>query len=156
MLWYIIDGWNLIHKIPQVKSSSFPRRDFISFVKNHKLTGSYKNKVTIVFDGAIQIDEIERESQFEIIFSDNLKADDVIKKKVLNCKNKKNLIVVSDDREVIGQARREGAGFMRVDEFLKKNEEKKLQKKKEKQKNISYSLQKEITDQMRGIWLKDD
>ena len=64
MLQYIIDGWNLIHKIPSIKNSSTPKKDFVFYIKKHKITGSKNNKVLIVFDGKIDLDFIKSEHQF--------------------------------------------------------------------------------------------
>ena len=157
MLRYIIDGWNLIHKIPSVKNSLSPKRDFILFIKRRRLTGSKNNKVTIVFDGKIDTELISSEKEFEITFSDERSADDIIRVKVTNSKNKRQLVVVSDDREVLDQAKIEGALTMKVKEFLNKADkaENKASHVRSNDKEISYSLRKKITDELRGIWLKD-
>ena len=157
MLRYIIDGWNLIYKIPSVKNSLSPKRDFILFIKHRRLTGSKNNKVTIVFDGKIDTELISSEKEFEITFSDERSADDIIRVKVTNSKNKRQLVVVSDDREVLDQAKIEGALTMKVKEFLNKPDKAKNKAPhfKSNDKEISYSLRKKITDELRGIWLKE-
>jgi len=154
MLLYIIDGFNLVHKIPSVKKSDIPQLELIHFIKNHKLTGSHNNKVVIVFDGAFQI-EAKREAEFEVVFSGNLSADELIKARIDRIKNSKyplsEVIVVSDDREIRDYAKKQGAVSERAVDFAKRVKE----TVREGSKDISYPLQKEITDELRKIWLKE-
>ena len=152
MLQYIIDGFNVVHKVSSLKRSTTPRADLIHFIKKHKLTGSVNNKVTVVFDGAPSR-EIISERGFKVIYSDRCSADDLIIAQIKKTKNTSQLIVVSDDREIRDCAKSHGIRSVKVLDFINP---KKLNKSKEKeQKDISYTLQKEITDQMRKIWLKE-
>ena len=65
--------------------------------------------------------------------------------------NKKSVVVVSDDREIKDYARGMRARLCSTADFLK------LKKKSQVgSKDISYSLQHEITEEMRKIWLKPD
>lgn len=154
MLLYIIDGFNLVHKIPSVKKSDIPQLELIHYIKNNKLTGSHNNKVVIVFDGALQM-EAKKEAEFEVIFSAERSADDLIKLRIDKIKSSKyplsEVIVVSDDREIRDYAKKQGAVSERAGDFIKPA--KKIVK--EESKDISYPLQKEITDEMRKIWLKE-
>ncbi|UCG35411.1 MAG: NYN domain-containing protein [Candidatus Omnitrophota bacterium] len=150
MLVYIIDGFNVIHKIPTLKSSSNPWQDLISYIKQKKLTGSKNNKVCIVFDGSPRTDAL-RERQFQILFSCERDADDVIKERIQKAKNKRQIVLVSDDREIRDFAKAQGANLLSVADFLKV----KQKQKKEPSKDISYSLQREITEELRKIWLKE-
>jgi len=153
MLWYIIDGWNLIHKIPSIKNRTSAKRDLIVFIKKHSLTGSKNNKVTIIFDGRIDIDIVRCEKDFEIIFSGLMSADEIIGSKVKNYKNKRQIIVVSDDYELINYVKNQGASILKINKFLSKK--KKVTPLKDS-KEISYTLQKEINDELRRIWLKEE
>lgn len=156
MLWYIIDGWNLIYKVPSIKNSSFPKRSFVAFIKKNNITGSRNNKVTIVFDGRIDIDFIRAESVFEIVFSGEGSADDIICKKAQSFKNKTQLRIVTDDREIISQVKSMGAHVVKAQEFLNKGKKIKSSiKSKDIDKKISYADQKLINDELRKIWLKE-
>jgi len=154
MLLYIIDGFNLVHKIPSVKKSDIPQLELILYIKKHKLTGSHNNKVVIVFDGSFNA-EAKRESGVEVIFSGQGSADDLIKARIDKIKNSKypvsELVVVSDDREIRDYAKKQGAVSERAVDFVKRVKE----SVKEESKDISYPLQKEITDELRKIWLKE-
>ncbi len=154
MLLYIIDGFNLVHKIPSVKKSDIPQLELIHYIKNHKLTGSHNNKVVIIFDGAFNL-EAKREAGFEVIFSEERSADDLIKLRIDKIKSSKyplsEVIVVSDDREIRDYAKKQGAVSERAVDFIEPA--KKIVQ--EESKDISYPLQKEITDELRKIWLKE-
>ena len=153
MLWYIIDGWNVIHKIPALKNSPSIREDFIYFLKKHHLTGSRNNRVTIVFDGRIDLNLKESERQFEIVFGGTKSADEIICNRVSAHSNKRNIIVVSDDNEIINYIKGQGASSVRTKEFLGRKDKKRLKKRDSKE--ISYTIKKEITDELRKIWLKE-
>jgi len=154
MLLYIIDGFNLVHKIPSVKNSDIPQLELVRYIKNHRLTGSRNNKVVVIFDGFFQ-PQTRRESEFEIVFSAERSADDLIKARIDKLKNSKyplsEVIVVSDDREIRDYAKKQKAVSERAVDFIKTEKE----SFKEESKDISYPLQKEITDELRKIWLKE-
>ncbi len=152
MLQYIIDGFNVVHKISSLKRSVTPRADLVRYIQSHKLTGSKTNKVTVVFDGAPS-EDILSGGGFKVLYSDRRSADDLIIEQIKKTKNTSQLAVVSDDRQIRDCAKTHGARSVRVLDFITP---KKLSKPKEKvQKDISYTLQKEITDEMRKIWLKE-
>jgi len=150
MLLYIIDGFNLLHRVPKLKESTAPHNDLITYIQTNKLTGSHNNKVIIVFDGWLPpVFTINR--QYRIIFSNELKADEIIIRLASNHKSESQTIIVSDDREIRNAAAKFRVTSLRTYEFIKTRNETNKQDKKE----ISYSLQKEITDEMRKIWLKE-
>jgi predicted RNA-binding protein with PIN domain len=156
MLLFIIDGFNLIHKVSSLKTSANPQLSLIHYIKEHKLTGSANNKVVIVFDGMPQIDAA-KEREFEIIFSQEKPADDLIKERILKIKKYpkhpiSEVIVASDDREIRDYAKKEGAVSQRASEFLRLKVSK---SKAADEEEISYPLQAEITEELRKIWLKE-
>lgn len=153
MLWYIIDGWNIIHKIPSVKKSNFPKRDFIYFIKKNKITGSKNNRVTIVFDGKVDLEIKRAEGEFKIIFSGQRSADEIIMAEAEGYHNRKEVVIVSDDRQLIDFSRARGLAYLGVQDFLNKGKKKKTEK---KSKDISYTIKRQITEEMRKIWLDKD
>ena len=146
MLVYIIDGFNLIHKVPSLKASSFPQRALIDYISQNHLTGSRNNQVIIVFDGNMPDGVKRREAGFEIMFSGQASADDLITTKVSSLKPKSEVVVVSDDRQIKDFIKRQGARSCGVLDFIKKKQK---PKSREKDKDISYSLQYEITQELR-------
>jgi predicted RNA-binding protein with PIN domain len=158
MLLYIIDGFNLAHKITSVRTSEIPQFELIQYIKKNKLSGSAKNSVIIIYDGMPQA-SVAREREFEIIFSQGRSADELIKQRIDKIKSNakypiSEVVVVSDDREIREHAIKSGAESLRTMDFLKIKRENKKEDKKD-DKDISFPLQKEITDELRKIWLKE-
>lgn len=155
MLVYIIDGFNLIHKVSFLRKSSCPHSDLIHYIKNKKLTGSKNNKVIIVFDGGYNSQAKSISQGFEVVFSQQISADEVIKNRLAKIKNKRQVVVVSDDREIRDNAKAQRAISCRIDDFIKVKREKQIRENQSSEKDISYTLQHEITEELRKIWLKD-
>jgi hypothetical protein len=159
MLLFIIDGFNLTHAIDNIsrgadkgfkfKNSSTPQQDLIHYIKARRLTGSRNNKVIIVFDG-YQPQAGLTDSGFKIIFSGSLSADQLIIEEIKQAKKKSETLVVSDDRQIRDAARKQRARSLRTADFVKPDE-----KPKSPDKDISYPLQREITEELRKIWLKE-
>jgi len=148
MLIYLIDAFNVIHKVAQLTNSSSPRNDFVNYIRKNNLTGSGNNKVTIVFDGYPPISD-HPSGQYEIVFSCDATADDIIKKRAGSCKNKKELVVVTDDRAIRDHVRQLGAGLLSVNDFLNRAKKPEASSGREA---ISDSLAREITEEMSRIW----
>jgi len=146
-----VDGWNIINKVLPLKTSLSPPQELISYIRRNRLTGSRNNKVTVVFDGKEWKDIYERE--FEIIFTGEISADEVIKKKVEKYKHKKQIVVISDDRQIIEFIKREGATSQKIEEFVRKK--KKNKKRNIFEKEIDEALQNQITEELKKIWLNE-
>jgi len=150
MLVYVIDGFNVIHKINQLRNSNNPHLGLIRYLQAYELTGSRNNRVIIVFDGGPNRDAIREKGSFEVFFSQDQSADDLIKVKLSQFKRTSEVVVVSDDREIRNAAKKFGARICRTADFLLKV--KKQKSNKEGSKEISYVLQHEITEELRKIW----
>jgi len=146
-----VDGWNIINKVLPLKTSLSPPQELISYIRRNRLTGSRNNKVTVVFDGKEWKDIYERE--FEIIFTGEISADEVIKRKVEKYKYKKQIVVISDDRQIIEFIKREGATSQKIEEFVRKK--KKNKKRNIFEKEIDEALQNQITEELKKIWLNE-
>ena len=156
---YIIDGYNIIKQIPHLTSKKLKsaREGLVQLIKKYKLTGSAKNEVTIVFDGQPDVVVPRAKIEFEIYFTKNESADDRIKKMIKASPNPSRLIVVSDDKEIIFFARGHRALVSSASKFLSKilktsNTKKSTQRKFE----LSSNLAREITEELRKIWLDNN
>lgn len=123
-LQYIIDGYNAIYKIPSLKDRSLQeaREGLIRFIKDNALCGSAKNKVTVVFDGKADVVagldyNSLKESGIKVIFTRDETADDKIKKLVDEYSNPKQVVVVTDDRDILYYSRAAGAAVVSVKEW---------------------------------------
>jgi predicted RNA-binding protein with PIN domain len=120
MKHYIIDGNNLIGKIPSIKklqrSNKQASREKISF-----LLGRYfakrKASVSLHFDG--YPGESIKVSGIKIRYSENRTADERIKTEIEKSKNPKNIIVVTSDNNVAEFARVCSCQIIKSEEFSK-------------------------------------
>ena len=120
-LQYIIDGYNLINQQHLAAAGKKTRSDKVSllnFIKLNRLTGSSKNKVTIVFDGFPDSRDAQIESDIAIIYSRKISADDLIRKLLEEYANKKNIVVVSNDREIQDFVKLCGAIVMGIEKLM--------------------------------------
>lgn len=150
------------------------REAFLRFLERRRPQGSLKNKVTVVFDGqpgiwggppmASLAFGGGAASDVQVIFAKGRSADEEIKAVVAGSGHRKNMVVVTDDREIQYAVRALGAKVCGVDEFLEKAGTL-PQAGKEKPsvlspqdasagKYISKTLEHKITSEMEKIWLK--
>lgn len=162
-LQYIIDGFNIINH-PQFtrrhKHSASPGVSLLTFIRANRLTGSPKNKVIIVFDGYPESGEYAggagQDSDFAVIFSRKISADEKIKKIVEESANRKNIVVVSDDREIGFMVKSLGACSIGVEKFIAQGEESGERRKKDSQpQELTYSQKHAIDKELRKLWLGD-
>ena len=156
-LHYIIDGYNLIKHRCFAPSSNIhdPRFALIQFLRKEKPYGSSKNKVTIVFDG-YSGDLSLRGLEFEVIFSCESSADERIKEIVEAASTPKNLIVVSDDRQIRDFVKLCGVVSTGIEEFLSFSRKKASSRAVDSSKaELGHKAARKINDELRKIWLKE-
>ena len=136
MKHYIIDGNNLIGKISfikqlQKKDKQGSREKLSNMIDNYFSTR--KAKVTLHYDG-FQQQPIKPEN-FKIIYSGNKTADDKIKNQIESSTNRKNIIVVTSDNNLIEFARVCSCDVVKSEEFARlmlatkdKDEDKRIKK----------------------------
>jgi predicted RNA-binding protein with PIN domain len=111
----IIDGNNLLHKIQSIKEmhsydkqgAAFALRDFV----RSRYQG--KAKIVIVFDG-----HGKNEGQ-SVIYSGNVTADTVIREKIEQAKNSRELVIVSSDAGITDLAKVCGCEVIKSENFAK-------------------------------------
>lgn len=114
---FLIDGNNLIHKIPEIKklNKDIATEKLIFLLQRYFV--NKKVQVTIFFDGHSATDI---RTNFEIVYSLNRKADELIKQRIDRSVRNKNLIVVSSDLEIIRYAGICGCTSITSEEFYKR------------------------------------
>jgi len=147
------------------------RRNLVHFIEQRSPQGSSKNCVTIVFDGDQDVFGGMKSTAATILFSQGESADDKIRRIVAEAKNTKNIVVVTDDRDIQYAVGALGAKAIGVSQFLSKGESVGTQKRKpivqkntkqarkvspESEKYISKTDESEITSELGKIWLKSD
>jgi len=152
-LHFILDGYNIIKKIPEFfpKKLKSAREDFIRLIEEKRLTGSKKNKVTIVFDGNSDDSTFKKESPFQIIFTKD--ADQKIRDMVKKANNPKSIVIVTDDRELKDSVRILGVKIIDTESILEKLRRPKI-KILDAKSELPSKLKDEITEELKRIWLK--
>lgn len=160
-LHYVIDGYNLINHpafLESAKKSKDQRTALASLIISKKLCGSPKNKISLVFDGYPPALEANKNFMgIDLIFSRDSSADEKIKKIAEKSSGPKNIIVVSDDKEIRCCVRAAGAGVLSVEEFMRplKGERHPLEDTEALKKDLNYSQVQSINQELEKRWLKD-
>ncbi len=148
-------------RLPELVRKSGPvrlepgREGLLQFLMQYRPQGSPRNRVTVVFDGFAQIQANWarlRQEGIRLLFSEGESADDFIVKKISSLKDAPETWVVTDDRELTLRLYRTvevmpAASF--ISGILTKKEET-----SEEKKSISPKAEREITDELKKIWLK--
>jgi len=142
------------------------RRQLVTFIETKRPHGSSQNKVTIIFDGGPGLPGGIRtsNSNLSVLFSGESSADDWIKQRVEDSANKKQIIVVTDDREIKYAVGASGSKSISVKKFLslgklagsssRKSQEHKVKGSSSPAKIISKVVEAKINEEMKKIWLK--
>jgi len=158
-LQYIIDAYNLTNHPdfkPASKSASNIAQTLLNFIKINKLSGSKNNRVALVFDGYPQnLETIPQEEGFTCVFSYDKEADEIIKKIVEESRIPKNIIVVSDDKEVQLISRFLHAQVCSVVNFIcsKKKSISIDKSAQEDDAKLTYSKMHKINEELKKKWL---
>jgi len=153
-LHFVIDGYNLIKQTAVLNKINLEdsREALIRFLKIRRPQGN--NPVTVVFDGIEGGFYCRDISNIEVIFSSHQSADDRIKRMVERSPNPKNMVVVTNDREIRSFAEDHRAQIKKVEEFLAKFNPKSANPRSDDNKALSPRKASEITEEMKRVWLK--
>ncbi len=160
-LQFILDGYNIL-KHPLLtqlinKKIKDQRLALLEFIRIRRLTGSPKNRVTVVFDGypdARETAGLDTIGAVDIIFSRRETADERIRKMVEDAGNPKNIVVVSDDKEIKFFVRAYGAKPLAIKDFIA---DKKRGFEREEdlwEAKLGFAEMHKINEELRQIWLK--
>jgi predicted RNA-binding protein with PIN domain len=120
VLQYIIDGNNVIGKISSLKRLQKKNKQGSREKLALMLQGYFVKrnaKVSLHFDGYPK-EEIKI-IKTKIIYSENLSADDTIKKEIEKSRNPKNLAVITSDSNLKDFARKCSCTIISSEEFIK-------------------------------------
>ncbi|OGS26505.1 MAG: hypothetical protein A2297_01980 [Elusimicrobia bacterium RIFOXYB2_FULL_48_7] len=153
---YIIDGYNVVKQLPELMDRKLQegREELIKILKFTRPQGSMRNKVTIVFDGnedgffttTAQV----KGHNIAVTFSQGESADDRIRYIVKRDPAPRDIIVVTDDRDLRSSVKIHGAKVMYVKEFIKPR----ITPHPDNKRKIALSSQEEseITEELKGLW----
>ena len=163
-LHYIIDGYNVIKQVPAWSNCELKeaRDSFLKFIQINKIAGSVRNKITVVFDGKNNYAfssssrvQLSRESVIDIVFSKSITADEQIIEIIKLIKNPRNVVLVSDDKQLRISGRSYGAQLMSVADFLKRGRQDKTKVCDSGKCGLSAHQARKITQELEKIWLKE-
>ncbi|UCB57660.1 MAG: NYN domain-containing protein [Candidatus Omnitrophota bacterium] len=119
---YIIDGYNMIHKMSQLRGKALrtQREGLIAFLERAQEKEERLKDLTVVFDGRRDILPYPAHSNVKVIFARGTDADAKIGQMIESSSFARDIAVVSDDRRVRSYAGRHKAKKISVKEFLKK------------------------------------
>ena len=152
-----MDGYNIIHQIPKLTHLEIDQQRLILVreIENFRPQGSHNNRVTLYFDGRPGRAAPIQSTAVHVIFTLDVSADDRIKSAVREAGNSRNIIVVTDDRDIQYSVRACGAKILKVKDFLKKL--KSISQKTESpgpSKTIDSSVKDKINEELKSLWLK--
>ncbi len=163
-LHFILDGYNIIKQIPPLANMKLDegRETLIRFIETKNPQGSYRNQVTVVFDGQGGSGGYQQGAAVKVLFSWDESADDQIKRLVDNQENRKSLVVVTDDREIQYYVRALGAQVLSVADFWEKIKSPEMKSRRPKsktlhvedKKDIPKTLEAKINAEFEKIWSK--
>jgi len=152
----ILDGYNVIHKIPELKDLlktdlESARSGLANYLVVWKRRNNFSGLMYIVFDGRSDLKSLPGTHYGEIKFvftPTSQTADDRIISMVKNEKNANSMTVVSDDNYVVGQCKFHGAKVESVQEFASTPKT----QRDTGQKIIDKSAEKDINDYLKKEW----
>jgi predicted RNA-binding protein with PIN domain len=156
-LHYLLDGYNLLKQVPAFRDLPLEqgRLGFLKWIGDSRPQGSVNNQVTVVFDGHPDHFGSSPYGEIRVIFSDGCSADDKIKRMVEEDSQRKNCVVVSDDKDVYLYARSLGARVMSVTAFMSQPKGFRAHQ-GSGGKHIPLSRQEKINKELSKIWLKEE
>ena len=144
-MFFLIDGYNLLHSIQKTSEDSEPITDVNLCLTISRFLSSTGQKGEIIFDGIGPPDKtgFDNIRDLEVIFSGkSLDADTVIEDKIAADTAPKRLIIVSSDRRLRNAARLRKAVSLKADSFWlnvcrQLNKKKKIKEPPEKRRGLS-------------------
>lgn len=118
----IIDGYNVIKQVAEFADLAIDagRERLIRAIETRQPHGSSRNAVTVVFDGKPGKVSAPLSATVRVLFSYEQSADDQIKALAADALHPREVVVVTNDREIQRHVRASGAAVWSVSEFMSK------------------------------------
>lgn len=158
MLHYIIDAFNVTRcgAAADLHRSGDEHRDLLAYIHENSLTGSPRNRVTIVFDGYQPEGFCNHYPGLTVRFSNSGKADPLIMDLVRGHENPGILVVVSDDREIQEVVRSCGGKAMGSAGFLSRKSARPSHRRAPEAGGKNKKMEREITRELSELWLDEE
>jgi len=158
-LQFVIDGYNITCH-PEftnniLKKITDSRSALVQLIHSRRLCGSQNNKAWIIFDGFPGLNQEDLSfANIEVVFSRKESADERIKKIIEKSDNPRNLVVVSDDKEIIFFAKCCKARTLSVDSFIQVKSGTHKDKQVLEKPGLNYTQMHKINEELKKLWLK--
>ena len=140
------------------------RAGLIRFIRERRPHGSGGNSITVVFDGREDVvGDAGPQADVGVVFSRGMSADDHIRESVEQAPDPRNIICVTDDRELALACRHRGARIWGVDEFVSKGykEETTAARRSEDARRregdgkvIPHTVARKIDQELSALWVR--
>ncbi len=156
---YILDGYNIIKQDDVWADLTLAdgRQALLAMLMTKRPHGSRRNQVLVVFDGQPDVwgGAALGDEGVRVVFTTGETADAYIRRLIEDSREVKNMIVVTDDREIQVYVRGLGARVKPVKEFLGVVcPAKRGPVRREKEKDISVVVERRINAELESVWLK--
>lgn len=155
MLHFIVDGYNLINKIPEFKNLLLgsKRKRLVSLLEDFKYEISARNKITVVFDGKKDIYyRPTTDSKISVLFSKDEDADSLIKKMTDKAEHSNSLVIVTDDRALAKYVKSCGARHKSTHSFLEEIAKKKNRPLQDYNFKVGFKDAYKISKELQDLW----
>ncbi len=166
-LHYLIDGYNCVKSTAIFDQCSLAesRQALIKWLMVSRPQGSVNNHVTVVFDGRSDVYGEQSTGEIRVIFTQDTSADDCIREMVEDHPRPKDVVVVSNDKDITIYTRNLGASIVSIEQFtrtlrnikkVKSQSTNKHQQTSITTKYISHTQADAINKELRKLWMKND
>ncbi len=160
-LHYILDGYNILKQVSYLTDKKI-KDGRLGLIKMLEMSRQLKKQsITLVFDGFDDSQPERLGENFKILFSGSSSADDRIKAIVERSRTPGQMVVVTDDKEIIFFVKKLGANTLKVADFLywisgERAEANKVTEKPDADdKNLNYKQMLDINRELKKRWLKE-
>lgn len=159
----ILDGYNIIRQTSGFAELALDvgRQRLIRTIERQRPQGSGRNQITVVFDGRPGRERPAASETVQVVFSEDRTADDWIKEFVGKTDNPRQVVVVTNDRDIQFHVKALGAAVWSVAEFMRKmvvpvssGEMTPAGKRTGDSKTIDKTLEYKITQELEKVWLE--
>jgi predicted RNA-binding protein with PIN domain len=165
----LLDGYNVLKKVSRFADLPLEegRKALVRFIQDNRPQGSSRNSATIVFDGREDVFSLDAPKEVRVIFSKGESADEAIKRIVQESPTPRDIVLVTEDRDLGYFCRSFGAEIWTIAQLMsqaKKSGEKlrsgvarRPRKPGEPTENkvIGKVFEDKVNREMTKIWLKE-
>lgn len=160
-LHYILDGYNILKQVSRLTDIKI-KDGRLGLIKMLMMSRQLKKQaISLVFDGFDDSQGEKVRQDFKVLFSGSSSADDKIRAMVQHHQSPRQLVVVTDDKEIIFIVKKLGANTLKVADFLfwisgaRAEANKAAERPEADDKNLNYKQMLDINRELKKRWLHE-